>query len=338
MPQRLAILGLGVDLPPSVDVVEHAASLGADTSLYKGWRRTGRARPDDHPSTMGQRALSSAIEAAGIRASDIDLVISTGTSRDYPPSWSLSTELIELCDIGPWAIGMDLMAGCLSTLAGLEFTQGYLAQRGGGHAAVVTAERWTTTVDYSDASLTGIWGYGDGAAAAVVGVGSSRPSLFDLVGVHYRNAASNNGHVRMAYGGTRAPIAPPGVDPNARILAKSPRNYILDLYRQGFADAIGGLRKRFDLEATHLVANQTSPGVVAMVAQEFGLENHVTMTGHESGHVGGADIFIGMDKLIRSGEHHEVIAASASAAYGFAAALFAHPSRATLHDQAGDGR
>lgn len=322
---RLGLFGVGVSLPDSVEVAAAATAAGGDGAAYQGWLKSGRAGAEDHPSTLGREALERALEASGVQPGQVDLVIFTGVSRDYPASWSVATELIELCGIGRQALGMDMMAGCLATLSALDFAAGWLAQRGGGYAAIVAAEKWTQTVDLSSDAAMGMWGYGDGAAATIVGLETGREPLLEYVGAEYCNAAHNNGYVRMTYGGTREPVAPPGVNPHQRTLSGVDRYTIMDLYRAGYSEVWEKLRSRFELAPTHLVCNQTAPGMVAIIADLYGLSDQLTLTGHETGHTGGPDILIGLAELLASGEVPEQILVAASAAYVFGASALVRP-------------
>jgi 3-oxoacyl-[acyl-carrier-protein] synthase III len=91
---RLSILSIGTEQPPSVVIKDYAASLGADTSFYKSWDRACHARDDEQPSTMGSAALTKALAQSGVDAKKIRLVLFTGVSRDYVPSWSVATEIM----------------------------------------------------------------------------------------------------------------------------------------------------------------------------------------------------------------------------------------------------
>jgi 3-oxoacyl-[acyl-carrier-protein] synthase-3 len=322
----LSVLGVGVYLPPTVSVPDWAAAHGADVDVedFKGWARACHAGPDDHPSTMGAQALSTALERAGVAADDLRFVIYSGASRDYVPSWSVSSEIMNLCGASDACLGLDMTAGCLATVAALDLAQGWLAVHGGGHAAVVAAERWSQTIDYSDPTTMNLWGYGDSAGAIVLGSGVSQPSHIDFLGAEFRSAAGNNGHVFVPYGGTRSPVAPPGADPHARQVSDRPKQQVLDSYKRGYHDAYKALRKRFDVEPTRLLCNQTSPSMVDMITAAVGMEGRAVVTGHDYGHLGGPDVVVGLDTLLDGDD--EVVVMGASAAYGFGMAMFTRTS------------
>jgi 3-oxoacyl-[acyl-carrier-protein] synthase III len=256
----------------------------------------------------------------------LQLVVFVGSSRDYVPSWSVSNEIMRLCGASDRCLGLDLTAGCLATLAGLVMVQGWLAAHGGGHAAIVAAERWSQTVDHTDPTAATLWAYGDSAGAVVVGVDVPQSAIVAFLGAEFRSASANNGHVLIPYGGTRAPQAPPGVDANRRQVSDRPKQEITASYRKGYDDAFSALRARFGLVPGRMICNQMSPQLVGLVTETMGMEGRVVCTGHETGHLGGTDIMAGLNRLVDGGAVHEPVLVCASAAYGFGAGLLVPPA------------
>lgn len=321
--RTLALIGLGFDLPPAVDVVALAAARGVDTSGYESWRNACHVRGDqDHPSTMGATALDRALSDCGVPISDLDLVIFTGVSRDYLPSWSVATEIMSLLGTPPTCLGLDLTLGCAAALSGMDLIRGWLAHRGEGYAAVVAAERWSYTVDPTRPESR-TWAWADGAAAAVVGAGVA-PGFAEFLGAEFTTHAGYNGHVLMQYGGTRYPVAPRGVDPLTRIVSGRPRDEIRETYAHGYASAYERLTRRVGMRGSRLVCNQISPRIVGMVAERLGIaQDRVVLTGHEFGHLGAADIFIGLQRLRESGQLDGPIVIGSSTAYAFGVGIVA---------------
>jgi 3-oxoacyl-[acyl-carrier-protein] synthase-3 len=332
--QPLEILGIGTDLPPTVNVRDVVSARGGDVRLYQGWDRACHGGADDHPSSMGGRALRRVREHSGVSAGELRLVVYCGASRDYPASWSVSTEIMRLCGVTNDAVGIDLMAGCLATLAAIDLVQAWLSAHGGGRAAVVAAERWTQTVDFTDTSGMGLWAYGDGAGALVVGQGTGERGPLQFLGAEFRSESGNNGHILTVYGGTREPQAPPGVDPNTRRVSDRPPAEVAESYRKGYAAAFKSLTARFPVMPTHLICNQTTPKMVAMIGTELGLPESITITGHTIGHLGGPDLIAGMDDFLRRGGTDRYVVVAASAAYAFGTGLVAVPDqeRGDRHD------
>ena len=321
------ILGIGVYLPPSVAVHDVIVARGGDVAAYRGWVRACHAGPEDHPSTMGAAALHQALERSRVPAGDLRLVIYTGASRDYVPSWSVSSEVMNRCGASDRCIGLDLTAGCLATLAALDLAQNWLPAHGGGYAAVVAAERWTQTIDFTDAHTAGLWQYGDSAAALIVGSGVRGDSIAEFLGAEFRSAADRNGHVLIPYGGTRAPQPPSGVNPNLRQVSDRPREQITGAYRKGYGESYSGLKQRFPLTPARLVCNQMSPQIVGMLAEVLDMKERVVMTGPETGHLGGSDIIVGLQHLHEAGELTQPVLVGASTAYGFGTGFIVPPGQ-----------
>ena len=322
---RLGILGIGLDLPPAVSVRALATAGGSDVSAYQGWEMACRAKPEDHPSTMGARALQQALAESGVSPGDLKLVIFSGASRDYVPSWSVSTEIMRLCGVGDGCLGIDMTVGCLATLSALDFIHGWLAVRGGGYAAVVAAERWSQTIDYSDSSASGLWSYGDSAGALVVGMGVPQKSLADFLGAESRSDSRNNGFVLIPYGGTREPVAPPGANPNTRRVTEIPRKQITAAYRNGLGTAYAALQTRFNIQPERVLCNQSSPQIVAMITESFGMQGRVVSTGHKTGHLGPVDVIVGLRSVVEGGPIDVPTAVVSTTAYAYGVGLLVPP-------------
>jgi len=318
----LSLLGIGLDLPPTRDVRELAASHGADTSEYKSWQNVCIARAGDHPSVMGARALKQALENSGVDPAALKIVIFSGASRDYVPSWSVASEIMKLCGASDACIGLDLTAGCVATLAAIDLVQGWLSLRGGGYAAVVVAERWSHTIDFKDPGTAGIWTHGDSGAALVVGQGTPETPLALYAGAEFASAAGNNGHVLIPYGGTRQPEVPAGHSAHARRVSDRPKKEIILSYQKGFTDAYAALNRRFAFQPGRLVCNQMSPQLVSIIAGALAIPMEVvTVTGDDTGHLGGADMFVGVKRLSDAKEISGPVVVAASTAYGFGTGL-----------------
>jgi 3-oxoacyl-[acyl-carrier-protein] synthase III len=325
-PSRLSILGLGVELPPAVDVRALAESHGADTSRYFSWDVVCRARPDDQPSTLASTALARALSSCGVEASELQLVVFAGVSRDYLPSWSVATEVMRLHGINDGCVGLDVTIGCLGSLAALELAHGWLSVRGGGHAAIVMGERWSHTVDLSNANTAAMWAWADGGSAMVVGMGPTRPVIADFIGAEFTSQSDSNGHVLVPYGGTREPIAPSGVDPFARRVSERNRREVKASYDRGYQQTYRALTERLGVVGKRLICNQITPPTVQMIATGLGFDmDRVVITGTGTGHLGASDMVMGLQYLQNHGQIDGPIAVGASTAYAFGTGMLVPP-------------
>lgn len=321
MTSSLAILGSGVWLPPSQPTRQVARALGADPAQFRGWDRIGLAGDDAHPSTMGAAALTEALASAGVDAAELSLVIAASMSRDYLPSWSLSTEVMRLAGCSDRALGLDITVGCLGALAALNLAQGWLASAGGGRAAIVAAERWAYTVDRSSTGSMSLWGHSDGGGALVVGLGPAEQGPRYL-GSEYVTHADLNGRVLIRYGGTRFPSAPPGGSANSRAVDSKPATEVRHRYLAGYQQVLDAVGHRFGVTPSRLVCNQITPGLVRRLAGLAGVPPERTVvTGHEHGHLGSGDIVVGLHQLLSRGELDGPVALAASTPYAFGSGL-----------------
>ncbi|MFT7526728.1 MAG: 3-oxoacyl-[acyl-carrier-protein] synthase III [Arenicella sp.] len=322
MSNTLSILGTGVYLPPARSVTELVKEVGQDPGDYQGWANCCHALEDDHPSSMGVTALRKALEQANVDPAELKLVLFAGMSRDFQPSWSVSTEIMKICGAKAHCVGLDMTIGCLGALSALDMAQGWLATHRGGVAAIVGAENWTYTIDYTSIENMGLWSHSDGAAAAVVSHGTDHHSKAEFYGAETVTQSNLNGTVLIEYGGTRNPIAPDGVKPFERKLVGLDRHDLRKCYSDGYTGALDAIKARFDCNPQRVVINQTANLFLHLIASviEIPIENFI-VTGHETGHVGSADILIGIDRLLGSGDLSEPCLVSGSTPYAFGAGL-----------------
>ncbi|MFK8049785.1 MAG: 3-oxoacyl-ACP synthase III family protein [Halioglobus sp.] len=322
MKNALSVLGTGVYLPPSRPVRDIVKNAGQDPSGHQGWDNCCHALDDDHPSTMGVTALRKALEDAGVEPSELKLVLFAGMSRDYLPSWSVATEIMKACGAEAHCFGLDMTIGCLGALSALDMAQGWLATHGGGVAAIVAAERWTYTIDYTSIENLGLWGHSDGAAATIVSQGADHASKATFCGAEFVAQPDLNGTVLIEYGGTQNPVAPDGVKPFERKLMGLSRNDLRQRYSDGYSDSLQALKARFDCNPERVIINQTANLFLQLIASviEIPIENFM-LTGHETGHVGSADILIGLDRVLHSSGVTEPYLVAGSTPYAFGSGL-----------------
>jgi 3-oxoacyl-[acyl-carrier-protein] synthase III len=180
-----------------------------------------------------------------------------------------------------------------------------------------------------------MWAWADGGAAIVVGIASPRSPIALFLGAEMTSQSESNGHVLVPYGGTREPVAPPGVDPFARRVSNRDRREVKASYEQGYRFAHDALHRRLGIDAHRLVCNQITPPTVAMIAGALDVPmERVVITGHGTGHLGAADAVVGLQHLRDRGEIDTPIALGASTAYAFGVGLVVPPPSSPATDRA----
>jgi 3-oxoacyl-[acyl-carrier-protein] synthase-3 len=130
-----------------------------------GIKQRRKAAPNEYTSQFAVRAANQAIERAGIKPEDIDLILcATVTPDQILPSTGC---LIQAALGAHKAAAMDLVAACSGFLYGLSLAESMIRMGQAKYALVIGAEILTRYVDYTDRATCVL--FGDGAGAAVLG-------------------------------------------------------------------------------------------------------------------------------------------------------------------------
>ncbi len=126
---------------------------------------------------LGQRSLSSALDAAGIEPAEVDIVFSTTVTGLAVPT--LEARLATRVGLRPDVKRVPLFGlGCVAGAAGVARMHDYLRAFPGHVAALLAVELCSLTIQRNDRSIANLVAsslFGDGAAA-VIATGAERPS------------------------------------------------------------------------------------------------------------------------------------------------------------------
>ncbi len=165
------ILGTGSFLPEKVITNEELSKM-VDTSDEWITKRVGvkerHVCTTESNTDMAAEAAARALESAGVDAPELDLIIGTSVSAD-----SISPGLASMVQkrLGAKCPAFDINAACPGFLFGLEIAAGFFSRGTVKKVLVVSSERMSGLIDWTDRSTCCI--FGDGAGAVVLGVGDS---------------------------------------------------------------------------------------------------------------------------------------------------------------------
>ena len=170
--RRSRILGLGHYLPERVVSNDDLAKV-MDTSDTWIRERSGiRERRHVEPGTitcseLGARASRRALAAAGLEASQIDLIVFATLSPDYffPGNGVFIQDLLGCGTVG----ALDVRNQCTGFLYGLAVADQFIRTGTHEHVLVVGAEIQSTGIEVADRGRDVAVLFGDGAGAAVLG-------------------------------------------------------------------------------------------------------------------------------------------------------------------------
>ena len=166
---RSVIRGTGSALPARVMT---NAELAAEVDTTDEWivERTGIrqrhiAAESETTATLAADAGRRALEAAGIPAADVDLIVLATATPDhtFPSS---ATQVQALLGCKPGGIAFDVAAVCSGFLYALTTADALLRTGSGSKALVIGAEVFSRLLDWEDRGTCVL--FGDGAGAVVL--------------------------------------------------------------------------------------------------------------------------------------------------------------------------
>lgn len=176
---KLKLLGTGTYLPELVLTNEMLSQI-VETNDEWITSRTGiseRRLSSGEPTWhMAARAAAKALDASGLKAQEIDLIVATTITPDY---FFPSVSSIVQDELGATnAFCFDLNAACTGFVYAVDLAARYLNTGGVRNVLVVSAENVSKITDYTDRSTCVL--FGDGASAVVFSAGSADDDSFLL--------------------------------------------------------------------------------------------------------------------------------------------------------------
>jgi 3-oxoacyl-[acyl-carrier-protein] synthase III len=180
--KRAGILGLGSYVPERIlsnlDLEEMVETSDDWIVTRTGIRERRIAHPEETTSDLASRAAAHALEDAGLKGMDIDLVIVATITADYlfPATASIVQDRIGADRAGAFDLGAGCSGFIYAMAVGSQFIQTGLYR----NVLIVGAEILSRIVNWRDRATCVL--FGDGAGAAVLGpVGEGEGILsFDL--------------------------------------------------------------------------------------------------------------------------------------------------------------
>ena len=167
------IAGTGSYLPPrrltNAELAADLATRGVETSDEWIVERTGiRARhfaaPDVTSSDLGVEAAKNALQAAGLQASDIDLIIVATSTPDmvFPSAACILQNKLGIAGCAAF----DVQAVCSGFVYALTVADAMIRTGSASKALVIGAEIFSRLLDFNDRTTCVL--FGDGAGAVVL--------------------------------------------------------------------------------------------------------------------------------------------------------------------------
>jgi len=255
------------------------------------------AAPGEFTSDLGAKAALKAIQRAGIKPEQIDLIIVATITPDMPfPS---TAALIQAKIGATRAAAFDLEAACSGFIYALEIGQQFIMSRTYETVLVIGAEKLSSIVDWEDRNTCVL--FGDGAGAVVL---QNRPNTHGLLTAVMGADGTKADLLFMAGGGSRCPATTESV--------ASRMHYLRMEGKETFKNAVQAMQtaaeealRRCELDITRIkriIPHQANRRIIDAVGDRLGAKpEQMFVNVHKYGNTSAASVAIALDEAVESG-------------------------------------
>ena len=300
--QNAGIIGMGHSYPEGIlsnaDLEKIVETSDEWITTRTGIKQRHRAAENEYTSQFGTCAARKALEDAGLRPTDIDIIVCATTTPDQIMP---STGALIQAQLGAHnAAGMDVFAACSGFLYGLTMVESMIRTGQIKYALVIGAEVLTKYVDYTDRSTCVI--FGDGAGAAVLG---PVPEGTGILATKIRSDGRYEEQLYCPAGGTKLGTTHETID-NRMHFFKMKGNELFKVAVRSMADISAEMLEKsgYTVDDVDLVIpHQANQRITDAVASRLGVpEEKVYSNIAEHGNTSSASIPIAIDECMKSGK------------------------------------
>lgn len=299
------IIGMGQAYPDGVltnaDLEKLVDTNDEWITTRTGIKRRHKAAESEYTSQFGSKAAMQAIERAGLRPEDIDIIVCATTTPDQimPSTGALIQAQIGAIN----AAGMDVFAACSGFIYGITMVESMIRTAQIKYALVIGAEVLTKYVDYTDRGTCVI--FGDGAGAAVLG------PVDEGKGILATKIKSDGRYEEQLYcpgGGTKLGTTHETIE-NRDHFFKMKGNELFKVAVRSMAEISAEMLEKAGYGVDDIdivIPHQANQRITDAVASRLGVpEEKVYSNIAEMGNTSSASIPIAMDECIQSGKIKE---------------------------------
>jgi len=294
------ITGWGKYVPPQVltnfDLEKMVHTSDEWIVTRTGIRERRIAGDGETTLTMSVAAARQALERAGLRASDLDLILVATSSPDYllPPVSSMIQDRL-----GARCGAFTLVAGCTGFVYGLATAQQFIASGAYGTILVIGAEIISRYIDWTDRDTCVL--FGDGAGAVVLQAVDAPTGILSFV---LGSDGAGAKHLMVPGGGVAMPFSQRVIDEGAHYIRMNGREVFKFATRVLAQAAIQAVEKSGltlnDIDL--LIPHQANIRIIEATAKHAGLPmEKVYVNVDRFGNTSAASIAIAFDEAVRTG-------------------------------------
>jgi 3-oxoacyl-[acyl-carrier-protein] synthase III len=303
MTYNAGIIGLGHSYPEGIltnaDLERMVDTNDEWITTRTGIKQRHKAADNEYTSQFGTRAAQIALERAGVKPEDIDIIVCATTTPDQimPSTGALIQARLGATN----AAGMDVFAACSGFLYGLTMVESMIRTEQIKYAIVIGAEVLTKYVDYTDRSTCVI--FGDGAAVlAPVDEGKG------ILATKIRSDGRYEEQLYAPGGGTKMGTTHETID-NRMHFFKMKGNELFKVAVRSMADISAEMLEKagYTVDDVDLVIpHQANQRITDAVASRLGVpEEKVYSNIAQHGNTSSASIPIALDECMQAGKIKE---------------------------------
>jgi 3-oxoacyl-[acyl-carrier-protein] synthase-3 len=303
--QNAGILGMGHAYPDGIltnaDLEKIVETSDEWITTRTGIKQRHKAAEGEYTSQFGTAAAKQALDRAGLKPEDIDIIVCATTTPDQimPSTGALIQAQIGAVN----AAGMDVFAACSGFLYGLTMVESMIKTGQIKHALVIGAEVLTKYVDYTDRGTCVI--FGDGAGAAVLG---PVPEGKGILATKIKSDGRYEEQLYAPGGGTKLGTTHKTIDDRMHFF-KMKGNELFKVAVRSMADISAEMVERAGYKVDDIdlvIPHQANQRITDAVASRLGVaEEKVYSNIAEHGNTSSASIPIAIDECIESGKIKE---------------------------------
>lgn len=303
---RARIAGTGSAVPEKILTNQDLEKL-VDTSdewivTRTGIRQRHIAASDEYTSTFAIQAARNALDDAGIKPEELDLIVLATVTPDMPFP---ATACIVQHELGAKnAVAFDISAACAGFIYGLNLAENYIKTGAMQRILVIGAEVLTRIVDFTDRNTCIL--FGDGAGAVVLEAAQGEQ------GICSSHLFTNGDHWDLLYQpgvGSRIPATAPNLLEERLHYLRMAGNDVFKYAVRAMGDAATKALEHNGIAAEDLammIPHQANLRIIEATGKRLGVpDERIFVNLHKYGNTSSASIPIAMDEANRAGMLHK---------------------------------
>lgn len=299
---EVCIAGTGSYVPERILTNDELAAM-VDTSDEWIVTRTGIkerriAADDEFTSHMATKASLKALEQAGMKPEDIELIVVATITPDTPTPATACHVQQQLGAVN--AVAFDISAACSGFLYAMKLCKRLISDGAFKNALIIGAEKLSAVTNWTDRSTCVL--FGDGAGAAVLR--RAEPGEGSIVATEMGTDGNLTHLLEIAGGGTACPITAANVDQHLHTLNMQGRE-VFKIAVNRMKEAAEKVIARAGWHPEDIacvIPHQANLRIIDAIADRLAVPNErVFVNLHKYGNTSAAAVAIALDEANRTG-------------------------------------